>query len=181
MRYEYQQPYTEQNDRQQNFSIETGSPDYGKFVPVRGTSLQERSFQKPDRNNFSPRVGFAWQAAGKTVIRGGYGIFYDAVSQMPYGSRPAQNPPFYLQVDVPTATSAATSNIRVVDGFPPDALNPTVLTGRSIAAVWPYTFPEGTTHQSEFQHPAIATREFGLLDCVCRREHRPSQVGSGWD
>ncbi len=150
VRYEYQQPYTEQNDRQQNFSIETGSPDYGKFVPVRGTSLQERSFQKPDRNNFSPRVGFAWQAASKTVIRGGYGIFYDAVSQMPYGSRPAQNPPFYLQVDVPTATSAATSNIRVVDGFPPDALNPTVLTGRSIAAVWPYTFPEGTTHQWNF-------------------------------
>lgn len=146
-RYEYQQPYTEQNNRQQNFSVETGSPDYGNFVPVRGDSIEERSFQKPDRNNFSPRVGFAWQATGKTVIRGGYGIFYDAVSQMPYGSRPAQNPPFYLQVDVPTANSASTSNIRVVNGFPADALNPDVLTGRSIAAVWPYSFPEGMTNQ----------------------------------
>lgn len=147
VRYEYQQPYTEQNNRQQNFSVDPGSSDYGKFVPVRGSSLRDRSFQKPDRNNFSPRLGFAWQAAGKTVIRGGYGIFYDAVSQMPYGSRPAQNPPFYLQVDVPTATSASTSNVRVMNGFSPDALNPTVLTGRSIAAVWPYDFPEGTTHQ----------------------------------
>ncbi|MSV28610.1 MAG: TonB-dependent receptor [Bryobacterales bacterium] len=147
VRYEYQQPYTEQNNRVANFGIDPGSPDYNKFIPVRGSSLQQRAFQKPDRNNFSPRTGFAWQAGTKTVIRGGYGIFYDAVSQMPYGSRPAQNPPFYLQVDIPTANNSATSAVRVRDGFAPSALNPTVLTGRSIAAVWPYNFPEGITHQ----------------------------------
>jgi TonB-dependent receptor-like protein len=29
------------------------------------------------KQNFSPRVGFAWSAASKTIIRGHYGVFYD--------------------------------------------------------------------------------------------------------
>jgi hypothetical protein len=33
-----------------------------------------------DKNNFGPRLGFAWSATPRTVIRGGYGIFYSAVS-----------------------------------------------------------------------------------------------------
>ena len=147
VRYEYQQPFTEKNNRQQNFGIDPASPDYDKFIPVRGSSVRDRSFQKPDRNNFAPRLGFAWEMTDKTVVRGGYGIFYDAVAQRPHGSRPVENPPFYLQVDIPSANNASTSAVRVRDGFSASALNPTVLTGRSIAAVWPYDFPEGMTHQ----------------------------------
>ncbi len=34
---------------------------------------------KPDRNNFAPRIGFSWdpRGKGKTVVRGGFGIFYN--------------------------------------------------------------------------------------------------------
>ena len=34
-----------------------------------------------DRNNVSPRVGFAWSPfeARRTVVRGSYGLFYDRV------------------------------------------------------------------------------------------------------
>jgi hypothetical protein len=147
IRYEFQTPYIEQNNRLRNFVVDPASPRYGQFVAVAGTSTRARSFTNPDRNNLGPRVGFAWQATGGTVVRGGYGVFYDAVSQMPFASRPTQNPPFYLQSDIPTATSASTSLVRIRDGFGADALNPAVLEGRSIAAVWPEKFVDGITHQ----------------------------------
>ena len=59
---------------------------------------------EPDYNNFSPRVSVAWDlfGSGKTVLRSGYGIFFDAFSQdvflahLPYNSSfdpgPAYNP-----------------------------------------------------------------------------------------
>ncbi|MBV8731414.1 MAG: TonB-dependent receptor, partial [Acidobacteriia bacterium] len=33
-----------------------------------------------DAHNFAPRAGFAWQLTPKTVVRGGYGIFYDTLN-----------------------------------------------------------------------------------------------------
>ena len=29
-----------------------------------------------DKNNIQPRVGFAYQVNDKTVVRGGYGLYY---------------------------------------------------------------------------------------------------------
>lgn len=34
---------------------------------------------KTDKTNFLPRIGFSWAVTPKTVLRGGYGIFYDLV------------------------------------------------------------------------------------------------------
>ncbi len=43
--------------------------------------IDERYRFAPDRNNVAPRFGFAWQAGGseKTVVRGGYGLYYNVL------------------------------------------------------------------------------------------------------
>src|SRR3989475_10896886 len=44
------------------------------IVPVRATGTP--GLISPDTNNFAPRIGLAYQATNKLVIRTGYGIFY---------------------------------------------------------------------------------------------------------
>src|SRR5207247_1789937 len=39
-----------------------------------------KSLYEPDRNNFGPRLGVAWQPLGNLVARAGYGIFYDTLA-----------------------------------------------------------------------------------------------------
>ncbi len=38
----------------------------------------DTSFQPKDKNNLAPRFGFAYAFDEKTVLRGGYGLFYAA-------------------------------------------------------------------------------------------------------
>ena len=60
------------------------------FDPANGGSLLQvgssggpSKLYNPDYNNFAPRIAFAYDltGGGKTVIRGGWGMFYDAFSQ----------------------------------------------------------------------------------------------------
>src|SRR5262249_22026223 len=41
-----------------------------------GVNGQPRGSFNPDRNNFGPRVGFAYRITDKWVLRGGYGLSY---------------------------------------------------------------------------------------------------------
>jgi len=57
-----------------NFLPDSPKADSGGFV-----SLAQQSLYGVDRNNFGPRVGFAWDIFknSKTVLRGGYSLNYD--------------------------------------------------------------------------------------------------------
>jgi hypothetical protein len=73
LRYEYYSPPVDKQDRATIYDVATRS-----LVPV-GTNGVPRSGFDPDRNNFAPRVGFAWTLGDDqaTVLRGGYGVYYD--------------------------------------------------------------------------------------------------------
>jgi hypothetical protein len=71
LRYEYATPWVEQDNILSNFDLNTRT-----MVLARDGSLKDRSTLKPDRNNFGPRLGFAYTVTPDTVLRGGYGVSY---------------------------------------------------------------------------------------------------------
>jgi hypothetical protein len=81
LRYEYNTPVRELNQRVENtFTAPSLSlvPGLNQFIDGRTTIFE------PDRNNFAPRVGVAYAPNffGRdrfTVLRAGYGIFYDQI------------------------------------------------------------------------------------------------------
>jgi hypothetical protein len=90
MRYEYDGPFTEKYDRLANFD-----PATGQLVIAGRNFVSASGNVHPDLDNYAPRLGFAYALPGHpgTVLRGGYGIFYD-VEQENCCEGTRTNPPF---------------------------------------------------------------------------------------
>jgi len=90
LRYDYNKPVTDTQDR---LSFPDFSDPNGGFIQV-GTNGLSRAGYDADRNNFAPRVGAAWKPFHhpRTVVRGGYGVFYD-VGILNVNLLPRLNPP----------------------------------------------------------------------------------------
>jgi hypothetical protein len=71
LRWEFATPIWERDNLWSNFD-----PTTDTLVRASNGGLYNRALVHPDYHDFGPRVGFAYTATPKTVIRGGYGISY---------------------------------------------------------------------------------------------------------
>ncbi len=106
LRYEFGTPYYEKNNRLSNYDPTTNS-----IILAQDGSLYDRGLVDPDYNNFGPRLGFAYNIADKTVIRGGYGLGYVFLNRLGSAN--------ILGTNFPIITRAAVSQIA-----PNPATNP---------------------------------------------------------
>ncbi|HKE03239.1 MAG TPA: TonB-dependent receptor [Blastocatellia bacterium] len=123
LRYELTTRFRERDNHHGSFDLNPGSPTYGAVVLAKDGDHFSETFSDLDKNNFAPRVGFAWQAPNKTVVRGGGGIFYGGFGYYAVGQTTAASPPFFLNITYPSASNAATSALVLSNGFPADALS----------------------------------------------------------
>jgi hypothetical protein len=77
LRYDYMGPLYSPNQ------------DLAVFIPGEGLKVQGNGLNRifpPDRNNFGPRLGFAYNPTSKNdlVVRGGVGVFYDQINMNPF-------------------------------------------------------------------------------------------------
>ena len=86
IRYDYNAPRAESQDFLRGFSPTTANPAIGGRLGAvigaggqGGLKAEYRGLVKPDRTDIGPRLGFAYSINQKTVVRGGYGIYYSPV------------------------------------------------------------------------------------------------------
>ncbi len=139
LRWDYDTPTTERYNRAtRGFAYDTASPveaaaraNYAlnpiPEIPAAqfhvtggllfaGLNGAPRGYVDPDRNNFSPRIGFAYQLTPKTALRGGYGVFF-----APMGSDQldASQPGFSQTTQVvPSLDNGITFRATMANPFP---------------------------------------------------------------
>ncbi len=121
LRYEYSGPPVEAQNRSQYFDVPTNQFLYaGKGI--------SRGIVDPDRNNFAPRVGFAWRPKwlSSTVLRGGAGTYYatDNFNELQFLN---QGSPFYSSRSNTPSSTTPISIFNPFDNtstaFPPASAN----------------------------------------------------------
>ena len=107
LRYDIFTAPTERFDRQSNFEIAT------RTIVMAGDSAPGgRDLAKTDKNNFGPRVGFAYsglRSDNRVVIRGGYGIMYstDISAAQPLTANPGTGSSSYSCNPITNAAGCA--------------------------------------------------------------------------
>jgi hypothetical protein len=129
LRYEFATPQWERDGILSNFDPATRT----LIAAKKDGSIYERSLVRPDRNNFAPRIGLAYNLTPKTVIRSGYGASFIHFNRLGGENLLAYNLPGIINVGIDqlpsqgacSANQAPLTCFRTTQqGYPSDLLNP---------------------------------------------------------
>ena len=159
LRYELAFPWYQPNNYWGSFIYGEQSkvyPNAPKGLVFPGDAGVPRGLIQTDGNNFAPRVGFAYDVRGdgKTAIRGGFGVFYDAITSniIQNGTQPFRysygiNAPYSLTDPLrglPALPTGVNLSNPVFTAVPPPSLTFPSQTLRT-----PYTFQYNLTVQRQ--------------------------------
>ncbi len=118
VRYEQFMPLAEKYGRMANLDIAPGYSNVAVVLPNQSgpyTGVFSNSLINPDRNNWAPRVALAWRVPSKrsTVVRAGYGIYYNEQAYIALGEQLAQQPPFAVS----NAVNTGAGNVLAINKF----------------------------------------------------------------
>lgn len=102
--------------------------------PLAGVPTVAKTLVPTDKNNLSPRIGFAYLVSEKhnVVIRGGFGLYYDRISTRFANTQLFNYPYFALGVGLPGLTTTFASpfvNMPVPSSFPTASTIPSPISG----------------------------------------------------
>jgi hypothetical protein len=148
LRYDYSAPAIEGKNHLANFNP-AGS---GSLIFAKDGSTEDRALVSVDHNNFAPRIGIAYQATSKTVVRAGYGLFYALFDRLGSEDQLALNPPYLVNNNISLSATATAPLFFLKDGFPSNYLDPNapgLLTRVRVRAANPDA-PQAYTQQWSF-------------------------------
>jgi hypothetical protein len=154
LRYDLQMPVVDPQNRKATFVAGMKSTVVPTALPgllFPGDPGVKRGIIGADRNNFAPRLGFAWDptGSGKTSIRGAAGLFYGSISGNEWNST-ADRQPFSIRQQFNNVKSLSDPYGSLPGGTSPfpysfNAANPRFILPSGVAGIaldfaWPYTY-----------------------------------------
>jgi carboxypeptidase family protein len=165
LRWEFDQPIYEVNNKMANINIQTHQIEYA------GVDGNSRALYDADYTQFQPRIGFAYEPTSRWVVRGGYGIS-SYLEGTGANLRLTQNPPFHTDFEQTGINpSVSTSGVyspgvfyKASSGFPTTQVPTTTF------YVWPKDLKPAITQEfsltNEYQIARESSVQLGYVGII---------------
>jgi hypothetical protein len=163
VRWEFDQPIYEVNNKMANVNMQTLQIEYA------GVDGNSRALYDPTYTQFQPRFGFAYQLQSRFVVRGGYGIS-SYLEGTGANLRLTQNPPFHTDFEqTGVSPSPAADSAPYSPGIYYQASNgfPTAQVPTTTFYIWPKNLKAAMTQEfsvtTEYQISHASTLQVGYV------------------